>query len=92
MTKVLSESNSPLVQEDSKPYFIPLDEESIVDFINNKSDNVKALKDQYNFEEGEFLGINKNNKMIYFKEGNDILAAYLEDYIQKDLDHYLGNI
>jgi hypothetical protein len=91
MTKVLSESSSAIGNM-SESYFIPLTEDSIISFINDESKNVKNLKDQYNFQESTTLGIDTKKNLIYFQEGRDILAAYIEDYIAHDLDKYLANL
>jgi len=74
----------------SESYFIPLTEDSIVNYLNTESKNIKSLKDQYNFQDAIALG--KKGNLVYFQEGNDILAAYLEDYINIELDRYLANL
>jgi len=88
MQKVLQENTSIIPLSES--YFIPLTEESIINYLNSESKNIKSLKDQLNFQEAKTLG--KKGNLIYFQEGNDILAAYLEDYINIELDRYLANI
>lgn len=90
MTQVLTESNNPFDLSSEKDYFIPLTEDSIISFINDESKNAKSLKDQWGFTESTTLGVKGN--LIYFQEGNDILAAYLEDYVVNDIDRYLANL
>jgi len=88
MTSVLQESTSYMPVSES--YFIPLTEDSIINYLNTESKNVKSLKDQLNFQDAKTLG--KKGNLIYFQEGNTILAAYLEDYITVELDRYLANL
>jgi len=88
MQKVLAESTNLIPLSES--YFIPLTEESITNYLNCESKNIKSLKDQLNFQEAKTLG--KKGNLIYFQEGNNILAAYLEDYINIELDRYLANL
>ena len=64
-------------------------EEICNDFLNEESLNVKNMKDQLGFSKNT-KPFTKDKNLIYFKEGFDILACYLEDYIDKELDHYLA--
>lgn len=95
MDKVIKESYNPLglnnlITESSEPYFIPLKEEEIRNFIISESSNVKSLTDQFEFSTKNC--INREKNLIYFQEGYDILAVYLEDYIAKDIDNYLSRL
>ena len=95
MTKILQESNNPYINKNQNKelsedgYFIPLTENTINDFLNEESLNVKNMKDQLGFSKNT-KPFKKDKNLIYFKEGFDILACYLEDYIDKELDHYLA--
>jgi hypothetical protein len=92
MEKIVSESANPFGLSES--YFIPLTESDISSFLKDESKNVKQLTEQFNFQDSSLLGIGKKkkNNLVYFKEGADILAIYLEDYINYDLDRYLSKL
>jgi len=93
MTKLITESTSFIERKQQEKlneegYFIPLTESSIKDFLNESSHNIKSLKEQLGFDNGEIIG--KQKKLIYLQEGSDILAVYLEDNLLKDIDHHIN--
>lgn len=90
MQSVLEESTSFMPISES--YFIPLTEDSILAYLNESSKNARNLKDQYDMQESTILGVSKDKQLLYFQEGNTILATYLEDYLTKELDRYLANL
>lgn len=75
--------------EESGSYFIPLTESSIKMFINDSSKNIRSLKEQLGFDNADIIG--KKKSLIYLQEGTDILAVYLEDNLNNEIDHYLAN-
>jgi len=90
MTKIIQESSNLFKEDLQEGYFIPLTESTIVNYLSEESSNIKTLTEQYEFDKKNILG--KKNNLVYINDGRDILAVYLEDYINKDLDDYLSHM
>lgn len=71
-------------------YFIPIEDESLKDYIANESANFKRLTDQLEFEKPNILG--KKDDLVYFSEGTTTVAGKIEDYINHDITKFLSNI
>jgi hypothetical protein len=90
MTKVLQESSGFMRNELQEGYFIPLTESAIIDYLGTQSKNIKSLSEQYSFDKKNIIG--KKKDLVYINDGTDILAVYLEDYINNELDDYLSHM
>lgn len=90
MTKIIQESSGNFHKDLQEGYFIPLTESAIIDYLNDQSKNIKSLTEQHGFDPKNILG--KKNDLVYINDGKDILAVYLEDYINKEINDYLSHM
>jgi hypothetical protein len=90
---IINKKNNPRTEEKYNDYaceskIIPVDEQSLVSFIESQSENIKYVKELCDFMY-ESIDINKNGSQVKLRtNGGDVLSINLEKYVHNEIMNY----
>jgi len=91
MQNIISES-ADITLAETKPFYIPITDKQIIDYIKSESTDLGTIMEQMEFEDTTNMSYNPKTNMVTIKEGKDMLALYLEKNIQNDINDYLASL
>lgn len=97
MTRILTESASIeeinkesklIIEENDKGLLIPINNESVINYIKSESKNIKAIKESMETLFDQFIVLENGKQVQMTTSTGETLIINLESYIQNDIMNY----